>query len=237
MDAALRLGGGHALHAVAARLKAQLAVNAHAHRVGRPVYAQHHFLVAAQFAGRFADDLDLPAVALGKTDVQAKQIAGEQRRLVAARAGADLDEGGARVIRVLGNQHQLQGLVELRNVGLGGGNFLFGHGRHLGVFLRLSQHLLGAGQVGLATGQPGVLLGDDAGLGMFPGQGAKARQVADHVGGGQQRVQLMQPQKLAVQGLAEKGFHWIGAAKGKIRKAYRRDRQQHGNRSQRPQQR
>jgi hypothetical protein len=48
VDAALGFGGGHALHAVAAGLELELAVGTGAAVVA--FHAQHHFLVAAQFA-------------------------------------------------------------------------------------------------------------------------------------------------------------------------------------------
>ena len=53
-------------------------------------------LVAAQLAGDSRHHLDLPALALGVARVHAEQVAGEQRRLVAAGAGADFEEDVAR---------------------------------------------------------------------------------------------------------------------------------------------
>ena len=57
VDAALRLGGGHALHAVAAGLELELRVGALARD------ARDHFLEAAEVGRARGDDLDLPAVA------------------------------------------------------------------------------------------------------------------------------------------------------------------------------
>ena len=62
--------------------------------------AQDHFLVAAELGRRFGDDLDLPAVALRVARVHAAEAAGEERRLVAAGAGADFEEDVALVVRV-----------------------------------------------------------------------------------------------------------------------------------------
>ena len=55
VDASLRLGLGHALHAMAARLELELRVRALARD------AQDHFLVAAELGRRLRHDLDLPA--------------------------------------------------------------------------------------------------------------------------------------------------------------------------------
>ena len=95
VDAALRLGLGHALHAMAAGLELELRVRA------LPDDARDHFLVAAELGGALRNDLHLPALALGVARVHAEQVAGEKRRFVAAGAGAHLEEGVALVVRVL----------------------------------------------------------------------------------------------------------------------------------------
>src|SRR5690606_9527649 len=60
VDATLGFGGGHALHAMAARLELEPRIST------MPDDARDHLAIAAKlrFGGR--DDLDLPAVALGK---------------------------------------------------------------------------------------------------------------------------------------------------------------------------
>ena len=72
----------HALHAMGAGFVLQPGIGAAAFDAG------HDFLVAAVLAraGRF--DLDPPALAFGVARVHAEQVAGEDRRLVAAGAGA-----------------------------------------------------------------------------------------------------------------------------------------------------
>jgi hypothetical protein len=60
------------------------------------------FLVAAHRAVACGHDLDLPALIGGVALVHAEQIAGEQRRLVAAGAGADFENDVALVHGVLG---------------------------------------------------------------------------------------------------------------------------------------
>ena len=128
VDASLGLGGRHALHPVAARLKAQPAVNAHAQRVGRPFDAQHHLLVATQLRGRLADDFAAPAATLGVTRVHAKQVGSKQRRFVTAGTGAQLQKSRPGVVRVFGYQHSLQRLVKPADVGFGRSDFVLGHG-------------------------------------------------------------------------------------------------------------
>ena len=165
VDAALRLGGGHALHAVAAGLEAQLAVDAvggggQAARAGRVLQPHDHFLEAAEIRRALAHDLAAPALALGVAQVHAQQVGGEQRRLLAAAAGADLDEGRARVVRVARQQRGLQRGVQRREVGVAGGDLVARHRHHLGVVVARVQHLLRGGAVGLALGEAAVQLDD-----------------------------------------------------------------------------
>ena len=108
VDAALRFGGRHALHAVAAGLELELRIGALADD------ARDDFLVAAHLARAFRHDLDLPALALGVARVHAEQVAGEQRRFVAAGAGADFEEDVALVVGVFRQQQLLQVGFELR---------------------------------------------------------------------------------------------------------------------------
>src|SRR5690606_31421535 len=70
MDAALRLGGRHALHAVGAGLELQLRVRAATDDAG------HDLLVSAVLARVVGFDLDLPALAFGIARVHAEQVAG-----------------------------------------------------------------------------------------------------------------------------------------------------------------
>ncbi len=99
----------------------------------------------------------------GVAGVHARQVAGEQGRFVAARAGADFHEGVARVVRVFGQQQALQFVFQLQQLGFGAGDFLLRHLGHVGV----GQHLAGAGQVGLALLVAGVASGDLRHLGML----------------------------------------------------------------------
>ena len=108
VDAAGGLGVGHALHAVHAGFEFQLGERAAAADFG------DDFLVAAHRAFARGHDFDLPALIGGVALVHAEQVAGEQRRLVAAGAGADFENDVALVHRVLGQEREPQLLFERR---------------------------------------------------------------------------------------------------------------------------
>ena len=94
------LGVGHALDAVHAALEFQPRIDAPAVDLG------DDFLEAANRALAHRQDLDLPAPCVGVTLVHPEKVPREERRLVAARAGADFEDHGALVGRVLGQQHE-----------------------------------------------------------------------------------------------------------------------------------
>ena len=88
--------GGHALHAVHPALVLQPGPDA-LPGLGRALAAlglhgDLDVLVAAELGLGGVDDLGLPADPLGVAQVHAQQVAGEQRRLVAARARLDLED-------------------------------------------------------------------------------------------------------------------------------------------------
>ena len=80
VDAPLRLGDRHALHAVHAGLELHLRVDLVA------ANAERDLLEAARVALGRVDLLDLPLLQLGVARVHAVEVAGEDRRLVAAGA-------------------------------------------------------------------------------------------------------------------------------------------------------
>src|SRR3989441_9113309 len=86
VNAALRLGGRDALHAVHPRLVPQGAVRLRA--PGR----EDRFLQPPEVAFGEGDDLDLPAPRLAEAGVHPEQVRREQRGFVAARPGADLHD-------------------------------------------------------------------------------------------------------------------------------------------------
>ena len=102
VDAALGLGGRHPLHAVDAALELQPAEH--------PLAADRgdDLLVAAGLAFRDALDLHPPAARCGVALVHAEEIAGEEGRLVAARAGAHLEDGRGVLVGVPRGEQQGQ---------------------------------------------------------------------------------------------------------------------------------
>ena len=205
VDAALGFGRGHALHAVAAGLKAQRAV--HARAAGAAAIgafdAQHDFLVATEFRRALADHLDAPAHSGGVARVHARQVARKQGRLVAPGAGPDFQEGVACVVGVLRQQQALQFVFELLQLGFAAGDFVLRHLGHVGVL----QHLAGTGQVGLALEPAGVAAGDLRDLGMLAREHAVLRHVGHDVFAREQEVELLQAPGVALQLVAEKRFH------------------------------
>ena len=155
MDAALRFGGRHALHAVRAAFPFQLAVHLLA------IHRGDDFLEAAGFGRVGAQHLDPPALRFGVAAVHAKQVAGEQRRLIAAGAGPYFHNDAAVVVRVARQQQEAQIFFQRFQVGFQGANFVADGGSEvaLGVlagqqFLVLLQVPLG-GLIGLVGGHDG----------------------------------------------------------------------------------
>src|SRR2546422_3432757 len=98
MDAALLLGDRDALYAVHARLVAQRPVRFGSTR------GEDGFLQTAECPLGERQNVDLPATTLAEARVHAKQIGGKQRRLVAAGARTDLDDGIAIIEGVAGGE-------------------------------------------------------------------------------------------------------------------------------------
>src|SRR3989337_970326 len=102
VDAALRLGGGDALDAVGAALVLEAGVSAAA------MHLEDDLLEAALLALARGEDVDGPALRLGVAGVHAIEVGREEGRLLAAGAGADLDDDVALVVRVGGQQGETQ---------------------------------------------------------------------------------------------------------------------------------
>ncbi len=136
-----RLGVGNALHAVDARLEFQLGEGAAAAHLGDDL------LVAADRAFAGGDHLDLPALLGGIALVHPEQMAGEQRGLVAAGPGADLENDVALVHRVLRQQRQADLLLERGAARFERGLLARRERAHLGIGRRIVQHRLEAGDL------------------------------------------------------------------------------------------
>ena len=78
-------------------------------------------------------DLDLPAAPLGVARVHAEELRGEQRGLVATRAGADLEDDVALVVGIARHEQHLQALVERVEPGFDRGQLAARHLANLGV--------------------------------------------------------------------------------------------------------
>ena len=102
VHASLRFGGGHALHAVHAALVLQLAVGA------APLDRGDDFFQAADAGLVAREHVELPALPLRVLAVHAKQLGREERRLVAARARADFEHDVLLIVRVLGDEQDLE---------------------------------------------------------------------------------------------------------------------------------
>ena len=77
-----------------------------------PVDQRDHFLDSAEPGVAEAERLDLPSMAFGVAGVHAEQIAGEQRRLLAAGAGADLEDDVLVVVGIARREQHLELLFE-----------------------------------------------------------------------------------------------------------------------------
>ncbi len=131
VDAPLGLGRRHALHPMDAALEFEPGENATAGNFGDDLLEPARRSLARR------QDFDLPALPLGVFDVHAEQIAGEQSRLVSARAGPDLDDSAPFVRRVLGQKRNLDRLGHRVRFRFGGGEFIARHRAHVWVEIRL----------------------------------------------------------------------------------------------------
>ena len=107
VDPPLRLGLRHPLDAVGAALELE-------HRVGALAPdLEGDLLEAADLGRRLREHLGLKAALLRVAGEHLEQVAGEQGRLVATRAGADLDDHALVVVRVALDHRQADLLLEL----------------------------------------------------------------------------------------------------------------------------
>ena len=127
VNAALRFGGRHALHAVGARLKFHVAVNAVAGDEG------DDFLVAAHAAFALAHKFHAPAQAFRVAAVHAEQVSGEQGGFVTASAGPDFQNDVLFIQGVAGQEQDFELFFQLGQAFLQGRAFLLGHKPHFRV--------------------------------------------------------------------------------------------------------
>ncbi len=181
----------NALHAVAAAFVLQLAIGPLA------VDAQDDFLEAAQLGGVEVEHFDLPVPGFGVVLVHFVQVAGEQGRLVAARAGADFHDQ-PRALGVFAADRHLQQLVPQRlALHAQRGQLGFGHFAHLGVLA--FDHLLGFGDLGVEHLEAAVFLGQLGQRAMFARGGGHACRVGQHGRIDQLLFQLFETSQLGIQ--------------------------------------
>ena len=127
VDAPLRFRHRYPLHPVAPGLEFELPIDAVA------VDTKHEFLVATQVAGGFRHHFGAPAPLFAVAQVHASQVTSEQRRLVTAGAGANLNERIAGVIRVARQQGRLQFDLQSFNIGTRSAHFFSRQLGHVGL--------------------------------------------------------------------------------------------------------
>ncbi len=141
--------------------------------------------------------------------VHAQQVACEQRRFVATRAGADLEKDVASIVGILGQQCALELVCEARQVLFGAGELLGGHLRHVGV----GEHFAGSVQVALALQEALVALDHRRHFRVLAREAPEPGQVGQHVRCGEHGVEIMKALDVAVELAAQGGFHrrdWLG---------------------------
>ncbi len=175
MDAPLRLGLGHPLHPVDAALVLQPAVDLVALDGG------DHFFQPSDGRRAGREHFHFPALRLGEAGVHPEELLGEEGGLVAAGAGADLDQHVLFVVRVLGQEQQLQLLFELPFPLLEPGQLLVGQLLHL----RVVEQAAGLAQALFHLFPLAVLLHQGAHLGVGLGQLLVAGAVGQHLGAGE----------------------------------------------------
>ena len=157
MNAPARLGFRHALHPVNAGFELEPGIDALALHMGGEL------LHPAKVGFLMLQHLEPPAHPLGITLIHPGKVAREQACLLAARAGADFQNGGAGVGCIFRQQRDAQRLLHLGDTGLEGRDLILGQGLHLGV----GQHRLGLGQIVQRAGVGGDFFGHRLQLGIF----------------------------------------------------------------------
>ena len=135
VNAALRLGLGHALHAMHAALVLHARIHAVAFDDG------DDFLQSADARLRRREHFHLPALGFGVAVVHAEDLRREQRGFVAAGSGADFQDDVLLVIRILGQQQHLQLFFDGANALFQAIELLLRIGAHLGIALVLEHRL------------------------------------------------------------------------------------------------
>ena len=181
VDSAAAFGDGHALDAVDAAFELEPREHACAGDRG------DRLLIAAELVGAGGDQFEPPALGLGIALVHAQQIAGEQRRLVAAGAGADFEHRRAIVGGVARQQLQRQRPLGLGHLRLQDRQLLDRHLADVGA--RIGEHLVEHLDLGAQPPQLPRRLGDRQDLGIVLGELHEG--VGREIGRRHRRLQLL----------------------------------------------
>ena len=127
-------------------------------------------LVAADAGFVHVHHLELPLMRIGVALIHAEEIGREQRRLVAAGAGAHLEDGVLGVGLVLGQEQDLELALEVGDALLQLFELGFGELAHLGVALRIGDQLGQIAHLGLSLAQRLDLLHHRREIGIFLGE-------------------------------------------------------------------
>ena len=182
MDATLGLRVRHALDAVDAALEFQSPENAVA------ANGRDDLLIAAHIALGDALDLHLPPAVLGVSLVHPKQVAREERRLVAAGSCADLQDGGGVFIGVARREQEGKFALKVRKSRVERGDLFGRQSRHFRVPRGL--HLFQLPAIGARLGKALGELGHRLELGVFLAETHDLRAVTD---GAHARLDLAEP--------------------------------------------
>ena len=160
------------------------------------------------------EQLEAPAAQRGIALIHAEQNRAEQRRLLAAGAGADFEDRVALVVFVLRQQGQPDLELELGEAPAQRAHLLLGHRLHVGVVAGFG-HLRRGRELGLGAAQILDAVDNRAELAVFlrqPGELGAAEPRA-----GQRRAQLGMAAQQLVEARFECGFHgrFRSAAKGR----------------------
>ena len=187
----MSFGLRYALHAVAAAFVLQLAIDAVA------LESQRDLFEAAEFGGAGVHHFDLPAALLGMAAVHLVQIAGEQRCLVAARAGADFHDA-PRAVGVFARDGQFQQVIPQHLAFLAQAvDFRGRHLAHLGVVG--VEHVLSFADLGVELLEGAVLARQARERTVLASGGRQSLAVAQHVGIDQIALELLETGQLGVE--------------------------------------
>ena len=162
---------------------------------------EDRFLDAAERAVGVRDRLAAPAGALDVARVHAIEVGGEQRGLVAAGAGADLDDRVAVVERIVREERGLQPRLEIGDGPLEPLDLVSGLGGHLGVVNE--NELARFGELVLGLLELGRQLDDRLEASVLPTQLGDLGAVAEGVRVGEQPLDLRRPGECVAQQVAE----------------------------------